>query len=198
MGVQTGSYAKARLTLDVELTWQCSNCQKENQVVQTLTANATEAGPAYAKEKTQSEMRERAANNARLLLEHQLRDLNSSDPVRRYRTASFTCTCVHCGHREPWARMDYSKLPVIRSVLKMIALWGGGLLAFFFLSGIDGRNEQTLAVVFAAALVLPLLLLLILNTLQKRHTDKMESLIARLPPESHPEIKILPRRQGQS
>lgn len=195
MGVQTGTYAKARLTLDVELIWQCSDCRKENHVVQTLTANATEAGPAYAKERTQSEMRERASNNARLLLEHQLRDLNGSDPVRRFRTANFSCACVHCRHREPWARMDYSKLPVIRSVLKMIALWGGGLLAFFLLSSIDGRNEQTLAMVFAALLVLPLLLLLILNMLQKRHTGKMESLIAQLPPQSHPQIRVLPLKQ---
>lgn len=31
------------------------------------------------------------------------------------------------------------------------------------------------------------------NTLQKRHTDKMEAMIAQLPPQSHPKIRILPR-----
>lgn len=59
--------------------------------------------------------------------------------------------------------------------------------------GVRTVLTQTLAMVLAAALVLLLLLLPNINTLQKRHTDKMEALIAQPPPQSHPKIRILPR-----
>ena len=187
MGVQIGTTVTSTRSIRTELTYVCSKCGRENRCRQTIEIRSEQNGPAYPSRKAEERMAASAHLGVQKKTVDMLRQLTQEDVSKRFSTAGFTCCCEHCGHREPWARMNYRWMEK-----PFIWLMTALLLAIICLIVLAcyGEIEAGLPSCVPVALI-SLALLLAGREYQKRNTAKREAEIAALPASAIPQIQFL-------
>lgn len=173
---KVGEIATASLTVDIR--YRCSSCGEENITKDTLkeTVQTATIGGINIKNDV--------AGEARRSVRDKLAGLLGQIDPHRFRDAELSCKCINCGHKEPWARMNYdhlkklndiSKITIILSIFLLMVPWRTATAIYVLL---------TLFILGAASWVGIILY-------KSKNTEKMEQLIDTLPAESLP--TVLPR-----
>lgn len=186
MGVRIGTNVTATSSIKAELTYVCSNCGKENCCEQRIEAQGYQNGPGYPNEQFHEFMEASATHGAKKHLLEKIVALSQDDVSKRFSTAEFSCRCAHCGHKEPWARMDYRWMekPMIW-VLTALCVSIICLIVLFCY----GETEAAL-IKCAPITVISLILFLAGRMYKKQNTAKREAEIAQLPASAIPHIEF--------
>lgn len=116
MPIKIGETATATARVDVQ--YRCSSCGKDNLETQSLSG-MVETGTIFGINLNQH----LHADAQKSLLENMELIMDESNPGR-YTRARFTCACRHCGHIEPWAKMNYSALDMPQKILLYVLVFG--------------------------------------------------------------------------
>jgi len=181
MRVKIGETAIASIPVDI--SYRCSSCRKDNLETQTLTGEAYTGSILGVN--LERNLRGKAQNN----LQDKLEALLSTDNIQNYSKTAFTCRCRHCGHAEPWAKMNYARLDKIRNFF-LLPMLLTGVFALAMLSDLGEPSVLPLQITLGVLFLITAGIYFGINIYKKNHTKKMEVLMYTLPQESWP--KILP------
>lgn len=176
MRVKTGETAVASMMIDIR--YRCSSCGEENLAIGTLSGTAhtgTLMGVNLDRnihDKAQRDVMDKFAGLVGQIDSH------------RYRTAGLTCKCKKCGHKEPWARMNYTHLDKPYAVSLALLI----MSVFMSLVGLAEQPFNVMHFIFFSILVLSAIACFGIGFYKSKNNEKMEQLIDALPPESLPTI----------
>jgi len=174
MAIKTGEIATSYLRLGLD--YSCSKCGQPNSTecvikgtAQTGTAFGMNTDPNYAAK----------ANQKAYGI---LGSLNDPDVTKRYNKAKLKCRCAHCGHKEPWTKLDL--YPLLFTAIVWGLFTGLGMMAT-----VSGGSKPLYLLIMAAIVIVPVALLLTIYAVVKHSILKK---VKALPPQSHPRITLLP------
>lgn len=175
MKVKTGETATASISVD--LKYRCSSCGKENVVAASLSGSAYTATVMGVNLTRNLQEKATEALSAKLK-----RILNENDP-HRFREANFVCSCKYCKHQEPWAKMDSKRFNNIATVFTGILMCSA-----FILLIVGVRPFSSMSFLSLLLTILSCVGLTATKIYEAKNCDRMEKLIAKLPPESLPSL----------
>ena len=163
------------VSLSVDLKYRCSSCDKDNVAAASLSSS--EHTGTLMGVNLKRNLHEQATE----ALKAKLKRVSDQCDPHRFRNANFTCKCKYCGHREPWASMDSERFNIIFMACLCVLFCSVFLLPFVSLNPFNGMSLLfLLPTVFSAAGLVGTIIY------QSKNCDRMEKLIAKLPPESLP------------
>lgn len=178
MRIKTGETATAEVSVD--LLYTCSRCKSQN----------LSTGIIRSKVHTPTIMGVNLGGDMRIAAQEELHATINEvlDPKKphRFRSAQFNCRCNQCGHKEPWARMNYDHL----DILKTSSIWVLIISAICIFAGLPGSSSgfNIFYIMLTVALILSISTLVGLLLYIEKNNDTQEHLISALPQESLPII----------
>lgn len=176
--IKTGEIATA--SLGVDIFYRCSSCGRNNSTVSAITASA------YTGTILGVNLDRNLYSHAQNALQKKLATVLDQNNAQRFRAARFTCECKGCGHVEPWARMNYNHLEAPNSISLGILIFSVFVLAF----ALTVQPFNGVHFFFFALLVSSAATRICISLYKAKNNEKMERLIAALPPESLPTILL--------
>lgn len=110
-------------SIGINIKYKCSSCGKSNLSHQRI--EASDFTPAIWGVTLGNEFTRNQA--AREALQEKFDEISDKKNPHRFSKAAFDCECEFCGHREPWARMNYSHL-----ALYVVGSFFAFLISLFF------------------------------------------------------------------
>lgn len=185
MKVKTGEIAT--VTADVDLCYQCSACGEPNMAISSVSAESYT--PTIFGFNTNSNF----VQEARELLAEKLQKLVEKKDPSLIAEAGFICHCRKCGHKEPWAKTNFTKIK------KSQPAWYcyGAALAFFGFLLIKTATEKMSygQILLGALLFLPLAFAIGRSIYVSYHYNKYLNQTVALPEQSIPRVQLHNRDQ---